>query len=246
MNSIEQPRLRPIQDAWEALSTALRNYVETRLGAQPLFDVDVEEAVGNVDRAFEQNLEKFHTFYDLTKRLSSFDYFGCAATSLVLVLRNAIHHRDHELFVSWNRAILLEGGLSAKAGAAYLVGSQVAFTDRVAARFAFRLHDFYRRLDMPNARIQEPQKLRNLWDSELAFKELRTRGEHQKYPDDQIFVDVMPILMAAMAATARWLDTTDFTARGYDGKTYLKHFGALPADYLGPLDTFEKRIPGRI
>ena len=100
MNSIEQPRLRPIQDAWEALSTALRNYVETRLGAQPLFDVDVEEAVGNVDRAFEQNLEKFHTFYDLTKRLSSFDYFGCAATSLVLVLRNAIHHRDHELFVS--------------------------------------------------------------------------------------------------------------------------------------------------
>ena len=211
-----------------------------------MFDVDVEEAVGNVDRAFELNLEKFHTFYDLTKRLPNFDYFGSAETSLVLVLRNAIHHRDHELFVSWNSAILLEGGLSAKAGAAYLVGSQVPFANRASARFAYRLQDFYRRLEMPNARIQEAGRLREMWDNELRFKELRERGAREKYPADQVFVDVMPILISAMAMTARWVATTDFTDRGFDGKTYLKHFGTIPEDYLGPLDILERRIPGWI
>lgn len=113
--------------------------------APSLLAEDVEEAVSNVDRAFEQKLERFHTLYDLTKSLSGFDYFERADTSLVLVLRNAIHHRVHALFVSWNSAILLEGGLRAKVGAAYLVGSQTPFSDQSTARFVYRLRDFYER-----------------------------------------------------------------------------------------------------
>ncbi len=243
MTSIQPSQLRPIQDAWEALSNALRNYSEARLRAPAILKEDAEEAVANVDRAFEQKLEKFHTLYDLTKSLPGFAYFTRADTSLILVLRNAIHHRDHELFVSWNSAILLDGGLRAKAGAAYLVGSQVPFDNEVTARFCYRLHDFYRRLAMPTAKIREPEKLRALWDTELGFEQLAKKGEEQAYPEDHVYVNVMPVFISAVAAASRWLVQAGFTARGYDGKVYLEHFREIPADILDALDMQEVRVP---
>lgn len=113
----------PVQHAWENLSNTMRVYVETRLGFEHLRRIDQEEAINNVDRAFEAKLEKFHALYDVTKDLPGFDYFGHGDTSLIIVLRNAIHHRDHDLFFSWNALIGLNDGLARLAGGGFLLAA---------------------------------------------------------------------------------------------------------------------------
>ena len=90
-----------IQHAWENLSNTLRLYVESHMDFAALYKVDRPDAVTRQDRALEAKLEKFHTLYDVTKHVPGFDFFKHADTSLLIVMRNAIHHRDHPLFVSW-------------------------------------------------------------------------------------------------------------------------------------------------
>lgn len=241
MTILQPSQLRPIQDAWDALSSTFRLYGEARHAARPLLGGDIEDAVSNLDRAFEQKLEKFHTLYDLTRRLKGFEYFGRADTSLVLTLRNAVHHRDHDLFVSWNRQVLLEGGLRAKAGAAYLVGSAHPFEDEMVARFLYPLQDFYRRLET-GEQVKEPAKLRALWNADLRFGELAHVAERQGYPCRQVYVDVVPPLMSAMRTVVGWLQETSFTPRGPDGETFFTHFGFVEVS-PGTLFTEEVRIP---
>lgn len=208
-----------------------------------LLKVDREEAVHNVDRAFEQILEKFHGLYDLTKSSSPFDYFGRADTSLVIVLRNAVHHRDHELFVSWNSAIMLNGGPEAKAGAAYLLGSYTPWEEASVARFLYPLHDFYARLEMPDARIKNPEQLRVIWDRDLDLAKIALQGRAEHYPDKQVYLDVMGVLMSAVSNVSHWLVQTGVVPVGFDGSVYLKHFGDL-ATLPGKIKTRQMRIFG--
>ena len=55
-----------------------------------LFAIDREEAIDNVDRALEAKLEAFHTLMMSLKRVLLFRF---ADTTLIIALRNAIHHR---------------------------------------------------------------------------------------------------------------------------------------------------------
>ena len=66
-----------------------------------LKSADAEEAIDNLDRAMEAKLESFHSFYDVTKEL--FDYFEHADTAVLILLRNAIHYRNHLLIKTWNQ-----------------------------------------------------------------------------------------------------------------------------------------------
>ena len=61
-----------------------------------LKSVDPEEAIDNLDRAMEAKLEAFHSLYDVIK--NDFDYFSHADSALLILLRNAVHHRNHPLF----------------------------------------------------------------------------------------------------------------------------------------------------
>lgn len=45
----------------------MRLYGEAQMRFGNLVQVDPEEAVDNVDRAFEAKLEAFHTLYDVSK-----------------------------------------------------------------------------------------------------------------------------------------------------------------------------------
>ncbi|MFX1680884.1 hypothetical protein PV762_16770 [Mitsuaria sp. CC2] len=235
--------MTPVQHAWESLSNTMRVYVETRLGFERLRRIDQEEAINNVDRALEAKLEKFHALYDVTKNLSGFDYFAHGDTSLVVALRNAIHHRDHDLFISWNALLGLNDGMTRLAGAAFLLGSTTPESDALTTRFYFRLQDFYDRLSMPKAqtKIQNPAKLKSMWDAELMFADIHAKGKAERYPVKQVYVDVMPAFMTAVSRVSKWLAATDFRPTGYDGKTYFEHFRAL--ELAKELDFKELRVP---
>jgi len=220
--------MTPVQRAWEGLSNTMRVYVEARLGFEQLRRIDQEEAINNVDRAFEAKLEKFHALYDVTKELPGFDHFGHGDTSLIIVLRNAIHHRDHDLFVSWNALVGLNHGTAKLAGAAFLMASTTPGSDALTSRFYFRLQDFYDRLGSP--KVKNPAQLKTMWDAELKYADIRSKGVAERYPTEQVYVDVMPAFITAIGRTSRWLEASGFQPGGSDGATYFKHFREVEMD----------------
>lgn len=72
-----------------------------------LVENDKEVAIHNLDRSFEAVLEGFHGLYDVAKRL--LDYHAFFDTSLLISLRDALHHRDHPLFHSLLQTVWLGG-----------------------------------------------------------------------------------------------------------------------------------------
>lgn len=224
-NNQRHNSMSPMQSAWEGLSNAMRLYVEGKLRFNSLFQVDREEAVNNMDRSMETKLEKFHSLYDVTKELPGFDYFEHGDTSLLIVLRNALHHRDHSLFQSWNARIGLNDGMRKLSGAKFLLASTTPEAVEHTVRFYYPLHDFFARLASP--RINNPVMLRALWESELKFAEIEEAGRMHKYPDDQVYVDVMPAFMSAIARVVGWLRASGFEPAGFDGETYFEHFAGV-------------------
>ncbi len=107
-----------LQIVVDKLSNSMRIYGETSLNFYNLFKIDKEEAINNLDRAFESKLEAFHSLCDVTKK--QIDYFEYADTSVIIMLQNAIHHRNHNLFKSWNSEMHLQGQFSKMKGAASL------------------------------------------------------------------------------------------------------------------------------
>lgn len=80
------------QRSLDKLCNTIRIYNEERIKSKSLFFVDKEEAINNLDRAFDAKLEAFHSLYDVTK--TEIKYFDYADTSLIILIRNAIHQED--------------------------------------------------------------------------------------------------------------------------------------------------------
>ncbi|WP_223819583.1 hypothetical protein [Cupriavidus cauae] len=202
--------------------------------------MDPEEAINNLDRAFESKLEAFHTLYDVTKKIAGFDYFGYGDTSLLIVLRNALHHRDHSLFVSWNKAMHMNGGLVKMAGAAFLLANYGGVATGTSNYFLL-LKDFSKRLE--HASIRDPEKLRALWDEDLSFVSIASHGAQRRYPQDQIYVNVIPVFICAVARVAKWLASKELVPLGFDGKTYATHFARTEIPRLKQPTFAELRLP---
>lgn len=133
-----------IESAISRLANTMRLYGETQIGYGRLFRVDRKEAVNNLDRALEAKLEAFHTLYDASKR--QFPYFDHGDCTCLIVMRNAIHHRDHQLFKSFQAEVLLADPRR-HLGASYLqarhkmVSGEPSFMEHY-----FRIDDFRQRL----------------------------------------------------------------------------------------------------
>ncbi len=71
------------QNALSRLANAMRLFGEANLKFERLKKTDLEEAVHNLDRAFEAKLKAFHSLYDVDK--AEFDYFAYADTAVLIL-----------------------------------------------------------------------------------------------------------------------------------------------------------------
>lgn len=223
-----------IEHAWESLSNALRLYVEAHMDFDALNEVDRPDAVTRQDRTFEGKLEKFHTLYDVTKDLQGFDYFKHADTALLIVLRNAIHHRDHDLFLSWEAFVLAHEENEKMPSFKYLFASLTPESDLVVLRYYLPLDDFRKRL--PNAKLKTADRVNIsvLWEQDLRFADITTVAKREGFDIASVYVDVMPTFISAMHRVRGWLATTGFVPSGSDGRIYYRSFGDQPpAQQLG-------------
>lgn len=218
------------QRAIGTLANTMRRYGEANLSFGALKLIDLEEAIDNLDRAFESKMEAFHSLYDVDK--DDFDYFAHPDTALLILLRNAIHHRDHELFFSWNAAMNETGGPQRFLGAEFLLASHYVSDARRTARQFYKAQDFLMRVDPA---FKSPALERKMSDGNrqkmlehfrcgLRFSEILTKAERERYPLKQIYINVIPIFVSATCRVFRSLRQRGVAFEGFDASVYERHF----------------------
>ena len=220
-----------IENAISNLANYMRLYTEAHSRFASLFDVDREEAIHNMERAFEAKLEAFHTLYDVSK--DHFPYFDHGDTCALIALRNAIHHRDHPLFQGLMSDLWLRGDPNQWNGATYLLARHRMSSEGMLPMTAyFKLDDFRLRLD-PEAdspyldRFLKGAKAFQrfcLIRDELGLDAIRQVSEAERYPDNQVYVDMMPVFVSAIVRVFRALDKAGANFRGFDAETYKTPF----------------------
>ena len=174
------------QQAIKKLANSMRIYVETHLDFQRLKNIDKEEAIDNLDRAFEAKLEAFHSLYDVSK--SDLAYFSHGDTAALILLRNAIHHRDHLLFKSWNQEMALNDGYKRYLGAEFLLAGYDVLDSPARMRYFYKLEDFYLRLDesLGSPYLERRMGAKNRTrlieqlDSDLHFSDIKKRAKSDR------------------------------------------------------------------
>jgi hypothetical protein len=219
-----------ISHRFELLAQAFRVFAEQYLRFRPLFLIDAAEAVGNLDHAIDGILNAFHGLYDAAKLEAddAFDFYSDPLCSFVLWLRNARHHnkangvrsiyrraRDEEsrtdyLLIDFAAGPGEEGG---SFGEYYVAWSDILtvlalqaekYADSVAAsREAIRA-----------------EKL-EAWCAEHG------------YSDQQIFINLIPILAAAGSACIGSL-AKYIRPQSVEAEAFLNIFQNVePADFDG-------------
>lgn len=219
-----------IEAAISTLANTMRLYVESHMRFGQLFKVDREEAINNMDRAFEAKLEAFHTFYDVTRAL--FGFFDHGDTALLIAVRNAIHHRDHPLFRSLNSRLFLNNGLHLE-GASFLQASYPTLHGApIRMNHYVKLEDISARLDPKFAsphleamvKTEKVERRFALINQDLALEKIRAYGSNQRFPVDHIYVDLMPVFTSAVCRVFKAMKAIGIAFKGFDAETYMVPF----------------------
>lgn len=208
-----------------------------------LFKIDAEEAIDNVDRGFEMKLEAFHSLYDVSKNI--FPYFDHGDTALMIAIRNATHHRNHSLFTSLNRRLHLErGGMEPWLGASFLLAKHpTAHGAPILMSHHVRLDDLDARLDPSrespylDASVKGAKATNRFTviDAQLGLPEIRTIRSQHRYPDDQVYLDLVPIFVSATCKVFKVLKAEGINFNCFDASTYLVPFTSeLDIDLSSP------------
>jgi len=235
--------------AFDKLANSMRLYSEVCSKFDRLKLVDTEEAVNNLDRAVEMKLESLHGLYDVTK--NQFEYFKYADTSLLILIRNANHHKDHLLFRSWNAEMFLDDGMSKYSGGAFLLASHNVNEEKFSSQYYYKLDDIYDRID---ASRDSPylekmmgnnnrKKLIKLLNEQLNFPRIYEQAKIELYPSKQIYINIMPIYFSAMNRVFSFFKNSEMEFKGFDSDIYQSYFTSEHNVQLESIDYKKIRLP---
>ena len=231
MPNRQAPDIPAVEHAVSVLANTMRRYIEAFYQLGTLFDVDREEAITNLDRAFEAKLNAFHSLYDVSRTL--FPYFDHGDTATLIAVRNALHHHDNPLFHSMLARLHLEEGLARWEGAAFLIASYATRHGApVMASHAIRLDDLDARL---NPALRSPyfdaftsqaraQARFDMIDRDLSLGVIRQQAMEERYPAKQVYLDIMPVFVSAVCRVFKALAAAGVRFIGDDAQTYLRPF----------------------
>lgn len=209
-----------IEHSIDRLCNSLRLFGECSFSVKNLIHIDKEEAVDNHDRAFEAILESFHTLYDTSKK--KVNYFKNPSASLLIIIRNAIHHRDHSLFNSWNRAMVRNSGYKKHNGAEFLLCSYNSLNvDSHVMQYYYKLDDIFTQLD--NGKYIKPENKKIIIDG-LSLNSIKNYAINNRYPSEQVYLNIIPVMCSAVRYTFDELLKNGIEPSGFDSEVYLNHF----------------------
>lgn len=218
-------------NAVDKLSNTMRIYGETRIHSIKLFDIDVEEAVNNIDRGFDSMLESFHGVYEFVQQNKLLNCFNYGDTSAIILLRNARHHVTDSLFKSWNAEMIRDGRLRKMEGASFLLAGYIPISeDSMIAEYYLKISDFFERLNHKSVKNREEEKI--LFENELSFIDILNKADAERYPLDQVYINVIPIFMSAVSRLFSTLKDNCINFKGYDSEVFVEHFTIGPLNDL--------------
>lgn len=238
-----------IKLALDKLSNSMRIYSEVSARFYQLQLIDREEAIDNLDRAFEAKLEAFHSLYDVSQ--SEFEYFRNADTSLLILLRNAVHHRDHTLFHSWNYEMFHNNGLEKNSGAAFLMANHIVNDGAHTSQYYYKLDDIFDRIDDSRGSpylenkmgAQKRKKLLKQMKEELCFSSISSQAVSRRYPSKQIYINIIPIFISAMSKVFFCFKEKGIDFSRFDSDVYVKHFTKIMSIDFKNIDFKQVRLP---
>lgn len=224
--------MNPTEIALSRLSNAMRIYAEACANFEYLKRIDRDEAIDNLDMSFESKLEAFHSLYDIDHR--EFNYFENADTALLIALRNAIHHRDHIIFRSWNKWLSVHENFEQAKGNSFLFATHfIADTDYTSHQF-YNLNDFYLRFDPKSTSVYSDTKLKKAnkerlflkLSTDLGLDELSKHATSSGYDKSKVYINIIPIFMSAISRVFESLRERDCKFDGFDAEIYESHFSS--------------------
>ncbi|AOE63749.1 hypothetical protein QZH45_04645 [Pseudomonas corrugata] len=237
-----------VANALGRFANAMRLYGEAFMRYRSLVEIDKEEAIHNLDRSFETVLEGFHGLYDVSKPL--LDYHAFPETSLLISLRNALHHRDHPLFHSLLQTIWLDGDTERLYGVEYLIARHRTIGGAPPLMMhLIKLNDVYDRLDPREDspylnRIGRNNALAQFEALEdgLAFAKIWSNARTERYPDKQVYLDVLPVFNSAVSRVFIALVNSGVPLKNFDENVYKQMFIEEVRIDLKHFDFFSLRI----
>lgn len=219
-----------ITNALGRFANNMRLYGEAYFRYHELVAIDREEAIHNLDRAFEHNLEGLHTLYDVSQEL--FDFHAHPETSLLISIRNALHHRDHSLFHSLLQTIWLDGEPERLLGAEYLIARhRTTGGNPPPMMHLVKLEDVYSRLDprYKSDHINSRGKTNALprfisLENGFAFDKVWAKAKKDRYPTKQVYLDLLPIFNSAVSRIFTALNNAGVPFQGFDANAYKSVF----------------------
>lgn len=199
----------------------MRLYIEGFMSFNKLYARWPEDAILNRERLFENKLEALHSFWDLTK---DWNYASSTACTILLQVRNAIHHREHSLFYSiaykHYKATLPVGtyffariGLDLEdADSPYLVRHMVQLSD---------LMDWleFDKNKLPSNLIK---KFKEDW-TKLTL-EIKTNIKGKKPAENFLYLDLAFLFMIVMSDISKEYSEKGLSPLSNDSSVYLDHF----------------------
>jgi len=219
-----------VVEALDRLANVMRRYAEESVETKQLFAIDQEEAIDNLDGAFDAKLEKLHSLYDVMNVvMPGFRFRSHGDTALHIQIRNARHHNIRGLFKSWNRLMLKENELRQNLGAQYLLaGYRLLGGGAVVSEYYLKLTDVHGFYSLPyeenKLKPEQAKRQEQAVESGLSFGHIRANAENNGYPLKQVFFNVIPIFMAGFRRVLLFLKEQGVQPKGHDSETYWRHF----------------------
>jgi len=205
------------------LSTEMRIYLEQSLKTH-LIEIDNEEYITNLINSQKSMLEKYHALYDLLKPYSNkFNYFDYGECILPVEIRNIIHHSLYPLR-SWLESIQLHEQYREYNGAEFLLANYDGYDviTRPLIEIYFNYEDI---VNYNNEKVNQSKNNLSKYESDLSFKKIEENANVERYPHNQIYINIMPIILNSLKRIYNFL-SSEFNILSsdlnYDGKVYFE------------------------
>jgi myo-inositol-1-phosphate synthase len=117
-------------------------------------------------------------------------------------------------------------------GAEFILASYDVLDSPSRMRYFYKLEDFYQRIDPDLESPYVDQRMRNSnrsklliqMNDELNFKSIKDFAQQERYPEKQIYINVMPIFISAVCKAFTALKDKGIEFVGFDAKTYEEPF----------------------
>ena len=236
---MDEPRHPPqyplSEDAYRRLSTGLRVYVEASGNFQRRARDDFEEAIDNLDHAFDAVLQGIHSTCDAMQtediRLGTYSAGDIAVCTIV---RNAKHH-NAGLFRSWNQ-LVFEGLVRDNHGATMLMVEHPSVEEPILppSKYFVPFQDFQARIDAQHNHIPAAVDAMEILNRDCGFDGIRAHANGNRFPESQVYISLIPFVCNAVTRITNHLDQNGCAFSRYDPNVYATHFRDYKFDLLHP------------